>query len=293
MGGGEMIMARSGGSRVFRTIPLILTIILVCSIAHSKVIYVDDDATEGNDGTSWEDAYMYLQDALDDAESAEKPIEIRVAQGIYKPDQGGYWIPGYQKASFNLINGVTIKGSYAGLGHDDPNDRDVAGFDTNDLAGEWFLCGSNIQENHTWDGLLIINRDGSVTGGTLESSEGTVYTSISGNLTITDTGKVTGQITYPIGTKILLTMQMDKSKGIISGEGNDKINKEDGVFIFVKKSSGLTTSDLEGEWFLGGSDIQGDHTWDGSLIIDSTGEVTGGTLASSVGPVYTLSLIHI
>ena len=80
---------------------------------------------------------------------------------------------------------------------------------------------------------------------------------------------------------------MDKSKGIISGEGNDKINKEDGVFIFVKKSSGLTTSDLEGEWFLGGSDIQGDHTWDGSLIIDSTGEVTGGTLASSVGPVYT------
>jgi len=281
-------MVESGYSRVWRTIPIILIVVLFCPIADSQVIYVDDDAAGANDGTNWENAYNYLQDALADADSAEKPVEIRVAQGIYKPDQGANQAPGSQWVAFELINGVTIKGSYAGLGHEDPNDRDVAGFTTNDLVGEWFLGGSDIQGNHTWDGLLMIDSEGAVTGGTLESSEGPVYTLTGGNLTIDETGKITGQVTYSDGIKFLLIMQMDKNKGIIAGEGNDKTSNEDGVFIFVKKSSGFMTSDLADEWFLCGSDIQGDHTWDGLLMINSDGIVTGGTLESSDGPLYTL-----
>ena len=52
-----------------------------------KIIYVDADATGLNDGSSWQNAYNYLQDALANAKSATKPVEIRVAQGIYKPDE--------------------------------------------------------------------------------------------------------------------------------------------------------------------------------------------------------------
>ncbi len=283
-------MAAVKNSRVLWTIPFMLIVVLFCPLAYGKVIYVDDDAVGANDGTSWENAYNHLQDALADADSAEKPVEIRVSQGIYKPDQGEKQTPGDREASFRLINGVTIKGGYAGLSHEDPNDRDVAGFTTNDLEGEWFLGGSDIQGNHTWNGLLVIDSAGAITGGTLESSEGLVYTFIGGDLAIDSKGKVTGQVTDSDGVATQLTMQMDKSKGIIAGEGNATIDDEDGVFIFIRKSSGFTTGDLAGEWFLGGSDIQGKHTWDGLLTIDSTGLVTGGTLAGSDdGPVYTFT----
>ncbi|MHC4302671.1 MAG: hypothetical protein ACYS7Y_35880, partial [Planctomycetota bacterium] len=55
----------------------------LCTTAAAKTIYVDDDATGANNGTSWTDAYTFLQNALADAELAEKPVEIRVAQGTY------------------------------------------------------------------------------------------------------------------------------------------------------------------------------------------------------------------
>jgi len=90
-----------------------------------RIIYVDDDAAGANDGSSWENAYVYLQDALADANSAEKPVEIRVAQGIYKPDQGANQMAGDQDATFHLINSVTLKGGYAGFGETDPNERNV------------------------------------------------------------------------------------------------------------------------------------------------------------------------
>ena len=56
--------------------------------ASVKTIYVDDDAAGANDGTSWENAYVYLQNGLADANELDKPVEICVAQGIYKPDRG-------------------------------------------------------------------------------------------------------------------------------------------------------------------------------------------------------------
>jgi len=114
-----MFMARY--SRTFQTALLFLIVALLCSLAYSKIIYVDDDAAGANDGTSWENAYVYLQDALADANSAEKPIEIRVAQGIYKPDQGVNQTPGDREATFQIINDIIIKGGYAGFGHTDPN----------------------------------------------------------------------------------------------------------------------------------------------------------------------------
>ena len=103
------------------------------------VIYVDDDATGSNDGSSWADAYTYLQDALADADNSAKPVEIRVAQGIYKPDRGVGITHGNRNATFRLINGVTLKGGYAGCGEPDPNARDIRLHETilsGDLNGD-------------------------------------------------------------------------------------------------------------------------------------------------------------
>jgi predicted outer membrane repeat protein len=112
-----------------------------CTAAVGKIIYVDDDATGAMDGSSWENAYNFLQEALADANSADKPVEIRVAQGIYRPNEGLVAIPEFdwRTATFQLINGVTLRGGYAGFGEPDPNVRDIEAFGTilsGDLNGD-------------------------------------------------------------------------------------------------------------------------------------------------------------
>ena len=89
-----------------------------------KVIYVDDATTGTNDGTSWSNACLCLQNALAAARSGD---EIHVAQGVYKPSEGLAAIPefGWRATTFQLINGVTLQGGYAGFGAPDPNVRDI------------------------------------------------------------------------------------------------------------------------------------------------------------------------
>ncbi len=116
-----------------------LLLSMLCRAAGSKTIYVDDDAAGLNDGSSWMDAYVYLQDALADANSSEKPVEIRVAQGTYTPDEGTGITRGDREATFQVINGITLKGGYAGLTEPDPNIRKIRLYETilkGDLLGD-------------------------------------------------------------------------------------------------------------------------------------------------------------
>jgi hypothetical protein len=125
-------------SVISQIIPLLLLAVFFCPFAYSKVIYVDDDAVGLNDGSSWENAYTFLQDALVDAEAADKTVEIRVAQGIYKPYRGNQLL-GYREATFQLIIGVVIKGGFAGISELDPDVRKVEVYETilsGDLNGD-------------------------------------------------------------------------------------------------------------------------------------------------------------
>jgi len=129
-------MKRQKNYKLSSALIAIITIALL-SAASGNTIYVDDDAAGNNDGTSWENAYIYLQDALGDAKDSPKPVEIRVAQGIYTPDKGGGEDLGDIFATFNLINGVTLSGGYAGAA--DPNARDIELYETilsGDLLGD-------------------------------------------------------------------------------------------------------------------------------------------------------------
>jgi len=96
-------------------------------------MYVDDSAPSGGNGTSWDDAFNELYDALDAANYGD---EIVVGQGTYKPDTAGLSDP--RDSSFQMKNNVTIAGGYAGYGATDPDERDVDVYKTivsGDLLG--------------------------------------------------------------------------------------------------------------------------------------------------------------
>ncbi len=109
-----------------RSLSIVLIMVVACSVS-GKTIYVDDDSVGANDGSSWENAYIYLQDALADANSSAKPVEIRVAQGVYMPDRNTSNPDGTSDLDmrFHLISGVTLQGGYAGLTESDCDRRDA------------------------------------------------------------------------------------------------------------------------------------------------------------------------
>lgn len=75
------------------------------------IVFVDADAAGANDGSSWQDAFNDLQDALDFAGgSICGAIEIWVAEGTYKPDRG----IGDRAATFQLRDNTGIFGGFDG-----------------------------------------------------------------------------------------------------------------------------------------------------------------------------------
>jgi len=122
----------------------VLTFAIACPAFADKIIYVDADAAGANDGTSWAHAYNYLQDGLADANSAVKPVEIRMAVGTYRPDRNSAEPNGTgdREATFQLVNGVAVRGGYAGVGEPDPNARNIELYETM-LTGD--LDGDDVQ----------------------------------------------------------------------------------------------------------------------------------------------------
>ncbi|HUE98485.1 MAG TPA: choice-of-anchor Q domain-containing protein, partial [Anaerolineales bacterium] len=74
--------------------------------AVGSTVFVKADASGANNGSSWEDAYTSLQDALSASVSGD---QIWVAAGTYYPTAGTD-----QSATFALQDGVSIYGGFAG-----------------------------------------------------------------------------------------------------------------------------------------------------------------------------------
>ncbi len=120
---------------LFLSLTAFLGLHLFAPIAAARgqpVLFVDSTSPGPvRDGTTWCSAYLFLQDALDAARASPGSIqEIRIADGIYTPDQGASRTPGDRGSAFRMVNGVAIRGGYAGCGALDPDERDIATYET-------------------------------------------------------------------------------------------------------------------------------------------------------------------
>jgi parallel beta-helix repeat protein len=129
--------------------------------SQAGTIYVDANATGANNGSSWADAYKYLQDALTAAGSGS---EIRVAQGTYWPDEDADHPAGTDNrdATFQLENGVAIYGGFpTGGGSRDPNtyktilSGDIGVADNNSDNSYHVVTGSGTYSAAILDGFTV------------------------------------------------------------------------------------------------------------------------------------------
>lgn len=108
-------------------------------------LYVDYTATGANDGSSWENAFIHLQDAIAAHTSG---AEIWVAKGTYYPDQGAGIMEGDSTVSFSDLSGsVEIYGGFNGteLPGFEKDNRDIAN-NVTILSGDIGIKG-NMSDN--------------------------------------------------------------------------------------------------------------------------------------------------
>ncbi|MHC4744828.1 MAG: hypothetical protein ACYS8Z_23180, partial [Planctomycetota bacterium] len=143
---GNLLAIQGLNVRLRSTDFLILPELSATCLVPGRIIHVDADASGSSDGSNWANAYNYLQDAVSDANTAPKPVEIRIAEGLYRPDTSASEPNGThdRSATFRLIDGVTLIGGYAGVGHPDPNARDIGLCETI-LSGD--LLGNDAEVN--------------------------------------------------------------------------------------------------------------------------------------------------
>jgi parallel beta-helix repeat protein/predicted outer membrane repeat protein len=141
------------------------------------ILYVDQDAPGLGDGSSWEDAYVDLRDALNGLPDDGSEWQVWVAEGTYTPlssDRG---------ASFTLRSNLWLYGGFAGdetrLGQRDPDahpsilsgDIGIAGDPTDNSYHVVMAQGGT--GNQVLDGFVV--RDGYADGATVDSFGGGLY----------------------------------------------------------------------------------------------------------------------
>lgn len=81
---------------------------------HPSIVYVNKGVNGGNnDGSSWANAYQFLQDAILKT-SCPGNVEIWVAKGTYYPDEGESPTNDDRSSSFNLRSRIGIYGGFNG-----------------------------------------------------------------------------------------------------------------------------------------------------------------------------------
>ncbi len=190
------------------------------------VWHVDADAPGANTGTDWTNAFNNLQEALEVAAPGD---EIKVAEGTYKPDQGGGQTPGDRTATFQLISGVVIEGGYGGFGEPDPDARDTEAYETilsGDLQGNDGPNFTNNADNCYHVVSAVISGGGAVLDG---------FTVTAGNAVGSNPTGQGGGIYISSGSPILINCTFIRNKAVRGGgASNSNYSADNPSFISCK-----------------------------------------------------------
>ena len=129
------------------------------SPCNTNIVYVNETATGNNDGTSWADAYIDLQTAIETAKNQTKE-EIWIAEGVYYPTKERDWTkpstPTNQNNTFYIDFDVKIYGGFPNSGNPNMGDRD---WDIHRaiLSGDIDLNDDNSDGNYIAENLSLIH----------------------------------------------------------------------------------------------------------------------------------------
>jgi hypothetical protein len=125
-------------------------------------LYVDASAPAGGNGQSWNAAFRDLQDALTLANGRPNHgilVEIRVAQGVYNPDQGTH----DRARTFTVGSGVSLRGGFVGIAAGlvgDPDQNDPARF-VSVLSGDLLHDDAPSESSRADNSYLLMSVAGS------------------------------------------------------------------------------------------------------------------------------------
>ncbi len=163
-------------------------------VCPAGIIYVDDDAPPAGNGANWNTPFRFLADALVAAQAGD---EIRVGQGVYRPDRDAAHPngTGNRNSKFQLRGATALRGGFAGYGAADPNLRDSVAFPTV-LSGD--LLGNDEPGflNYTDNSYSVVRAQGlasgaeldgvTITSGSSEGQHGAGLSAESSNLSVID-----------------------------------------------------------------------------------------------------------
>lgn len=250
-------------------------------VTGGSLIYVDADAPSPSpNGSSWLRAFRRLQNALAVASAGD---EIRVAQGVYRPDQGAGITAGDRAAAFELKAGVSWLGGFAGYGtlHPDARDPDAYGVILNgDLNGNdlWNLLNKEdnsyhvvrAQGNGLMDGFTVVA--GQADGAHPFNQGGGLFVSGGDPVVVNcrfqnNTAALGGGISLLNSSTTLVNTEMHGNRALLHG----------GACYVYSSDLGLTNCLLTGNSaeFVGGSAIYG---------LGATVDIASCTLAENTVP---------
>jgi hypothetical protein len=136
-------------------------------VGAQTIVYVDDSAPPGGDGSSWDEAYQSLVSAIGSGAS-----EVRVAAGTYAPGSP----TDTPNVSFNISSPKTIRGGFAGFGWKNPDEQNPEIYKTEltgDLKGD-DIGWNNITDN-CWHVVRITSFPCTLEGLTITKGNATIF----------------------------------------------------------------------------------------------------------------------
>jgi hypothetical protein len=165
-----------------------------------------------------------------------------------------------------------------------------------DVEGTWYFYSfwDNLVANDPgWDrGTLIMNASGDITGGGFEDSDGLAAPVTGGTVSIDAQGFVDGSIDFDGFFASFVDFKADPDKNLLAGVGTDA-EQYASLSVVLKGGGSFATGDLEGTWYLYSfwdHPESNDPGWDrGTVILDASGNVTGGSVVDSAGGATSLT----